>query len=165
MAGLPATGKSTLAQALADKLSGTILSKDDIRQAIFAVRDIAYSTEQDDFCMEIMLQVASYLLKKDRDRFIFLDGRTFSQRYQIDRVIEFANRNRQPWRILECTCAEATAKARLNGPAGHPASNRDYLLYLEIKRQFEEITLPRLVLNTDTPLDECAALALQFLKS
>lgn len=165
MAGLPGTGKSTLADALAAKLSGTILNKDAIRHALFQPRDIEYSTEQDDLCMEIMLRSAEYLFRKDPDRVIFLDGRTFSRRYQIDRVIEFAKRLGQPWRILECTCSDATAKARLNKASGHPAGNRDYGLYLEVKRRFERVTLPKLVVNTDTPLNLCVAAALGALKT
>lgn len=164
MAGLPGTGKSTLAGTLAAKLSGTILNKDTMRHALFEPRDIEYSTEQDDFCMEIMLQSVEYLLGKDPGRFIFLDGRTFSRRYQIDRVIAFANRLGQPWRILECTCSDATAKTRLDKVSGHPAGNRDYHLYLEVKSRFEPISLPKLVVNTDTPLDQCVAAALQALK-
>jgi predicted kinase len=165
MAGLPGTGKSTLARELAALLSGTVISKDEIRHFIFDARDIEYSTGQDDFCMEIMLQVAEYILRKDPARHIFLDGRTFSHRYQIDRVIEFANRLHQPWRILECTCRDETAKARLEQATVHPAGNRDFHLYQEVQRRFEPITLPKTVLDTDTPLDKYLASALHGLKT
>jgi adenylylsulfate kinase len=164
MAGLPGTGKSTLAKALASELSGTVLNKDEIRRAIFGSQ-VEYSTAQDDFCMEIMLQAAGYIWKKNPARFIFLDGRTFSRRYQIDRVIEFARRRRQRWRILECSCSELTAQARLEQPAEHPARNRDYSLYLRVKRRFEPIVASKLALNTDNPLAESISLTLKFLKS
>ena len=36
MAGLPGTGKSTLARALAQRLAGAVLDKDEIRAALFA---------------------------------------------------------------------------------------------------------------------------------
>ncbi len=165
MAGLPGTGKSTLAEALAVELSGTVLSKDKIRHAIFAPRHVEYSTEQDDFCMELMLQAAAYILKKDADRFVFLDGRTFSRRCQVERVIDFANGLGQAWRILECVCSEETAKTRLSNPLDHPAQNRDLSLYREVKRRFEEITAPKMIVDTGKPLADCIAAILEFLKA
>jgi adenylylsulfate kinase len=165
MAGLPATGKSTLAKALADHLSGTVLNKDIIRHAVFDSRDADYSTQQDDFCMEIMLQAADYILRKDPIRYIFLDGRTFSRRHQLDRVIGFAKSLHQPWRILECTCSDKTAKTRLGQATEHPAGNRDFALYQEVKRRFEPITLPKTVVDTGMPLENCIASALQALKT
>jgi predicted kinase len=164
MAGLPGTGKSTLARALAGQLSGTILNKDTIRHSIFGLRDVEYSTPQDNFCMEIMLQAANYILNKDPKRHVFLDGRTFSRRYQRDRVIEFTKDMNQPWRVLECTCREQTAKARLERTTDHPAGNRDFALYQEVQRRFEPITRPKTLVDTDMPLEECIALALNALK-
>ena len=165
MAGLPGTGKSTIAQALAKELSGTVLSKDEIRHAIFAPADIEYSTEQDDFCLEIMLETAEYIFRKDPGRYVFLDGRTFSRRYQLERVLEFAERLKHSWKILECTCKDETVKARLEQGSNHPAGNRDYRLYLEVKRRFEPITLPKLVLDTDRQAGESLASAVHYLNS
>src|SRR5258705_6256247 len=101
MAGLPGTGKTTLARALAASTAGCVLSKDQIRAALFAPEDIEYSTTQDDFCMEVMLHTARFLLK-DPQRRVFLDGRTFSRRYQIDRVFSFADNLNQRWALLNC---------------------------------------------------------------
>ena len=165
MAGLPGTGKSTIARELASRLSGTILSKDKIRHSIFAAHEIEYSTRQDDFCMEIMLQAAGHLLEKDPTRYIFLDGRTFSRRYQLDRAIDVADRLNQPWRILECTCSDQSAKARLEQETGHPAGNRDFSLYQALQRRFEQITRPKAVLDTDRPFEECISSALLALKT
>jgi len=77
MAGLPGTGKSTLARELADRTSGRVLSKDEIRHAIFLPEEIEYSSRQDDFCMQQMLETARLLLSRNRTRVIFLDGRPF----------------------------------------------------------------------------------------
>src|ERR1700704_3010168 len=90
MAGLPGTGKTALARELAHRTKGALLSKDEIRAALFSPEDIEYSVKQDDFVMEIMLEASRFLLRNAPARTIFLDGRTFSRRYQIDRVLKFA---------------------------------------------------------------------------
>jgi len=164
MAGLPGTGKSTLARALASRVDGTVLSKDEIRHAIFSPAEVEYSTEQDDFVMQIMLEAAAWILRKDPERIVFLDGRTFSRHYQIDRVIAAAGTLQQPWRILECVCAEETARTRIASQAAageHPAGNRNADLYLEVKAHFEAIVLPKTVIDTGQSLEGPVGRALQ----
>jgi predicted kinase len=158
MAGLPGTGKTTLAHALAEQSGGRVLSKDEIRHALFAPDEIEYSSSQDDFCVQIMLETASYLLREDSKRILFLDGRTFSRRYQIENVVNAAASLHQSWRILECICSEETAKRRLwdQCAAGeHPAGNRNSQLYLEVKSRFESIILSKTVINTGQSLQAC----------
>jgi len=166
MAGLPGTGKSALASALSEHLSGSVLSKDAIRHALFAPRDVEYATEQDDFVMGIMLQAAERILQEHPERYVFLDGRTFSRRYQVERVIAAAEDWGQPWKIVECICSEETARARLESQAStgeHPAVNRSFSLYREIKQRLELITQPKIVINTEDPFEQCAERALAAL--
>ena len=165
MAGLPGTGKSTLSRALAEQLGGTVIDKDVVRAALFPAVDIEYSTEQDDFCMAVMLKVAGYLFRKDPSRIVFLDGRTFSRHYQIKRAFGYAEALAQPWRIIECVCSEESARKRLASDDAHPAGNRNFNLYLEVKSRFEEITFPKLVIDTDQPLPSCIEAAETFLRS
>lgn len=159
MAGLPGTGKSTLSRALAAELGGTVLDKDVIRAALFPPADIEYSTEQDEFVMRVMLKVAGYIFRKYPARYVFLDGRTFSRRYQLDRATGYAEAIGQPWLIIECVCTEESAKKRLSEDGSHLAANRNVSLYLEVKARFEEITLPKVVIDTDRPLHECVEAA------
>jgi predicted kinase len=168
MAGLPGTGKSALARELAAQTSGIVLGKDEIRSVLFPSSEIEYSAQQDDFCQQVMLETAAYLLRKDTQRFIFLDGRTFSRRYQIDRALDCAASLGQPWRILECVCSDITARQRLEEQARtatHPAGNRDYALYREVKAHFEAITLPKTVIDTEQPLETCIQFGLKALAS
>ena len=115
-----------------------------------------------------MLESAAYLFRKNASRTVFLDGRPYSRRYQIEQVIEAAEALGQPWHILECVCSEETARRRIETQAGtgeHPARNRDYALYLRVKARFEEITFGKTVINTDKPLEDCVELALGSLSS
>jgi predicted kinase len=167
MAGLPGTGKTTLANELAQRTGGRVLSKDEIRHALFAEQEIEYSTRQDDFCLRIMLETAAYLLSRDSKRIIFLDGRPFSRHYQIDNVITAANALHQPWRILECACSEELVRQRLQEQKAqrtHPAGNRDFDLYLEVKARFEAIVLPKTTIDTGAAIETCIEQGLNALR-
>jgi predicted kinase len=166
MAGLPGTGKSTLARALAQRLPGAVLDKDAIRAALFQPAHVEYSPAQDDFCQEIMLQTAAYLLGKDAELHVLLDGRTFSRRYQRERVIQFCSQVETTWATLECSCAEQTALGRLTEAVvanTHLAANRTPELYREIRKAWEPIDHPKLVIDTDANLDFCVDRALRYL--
>jgi predicted kinase len=166
LAGLPGTGKTTLARELALRTGGRLVSKDLIRRALFSADEVEYSSRQDDFCMTVITETAGYLLRQDSKHFIFLDGRPFSRRYQIENVLGAAASLHQPWRILECVCTEETAKQRLNRQSAsreHPAENRNYELYLAVKSRFEAITLPKTIIDTEQSLEECIQKALAAL--
>jgi predicted kinase len=168
MAGLPGTGKSTLARELAVRTSGRVLSKDEIRHAIFLADEVEYSPRQDDFCLHLMLETAEDLLSRNSARAIFLDGRPFSRRYQIENVLAAAASLHQPWRILECVCSDETARRRLTADAEtreHPAGNRDYQLYLEVKSRFEAIIHAKSVIDTEQPFEICMQQALAALRA
>ena len=164
MAGLPGTGKTRLARALAERTNGRVLSKDEFRHSIFLPEEIEYSSRQDDFCLQLMLETAGYLLSHSPTKFVFVDGRPFSRRYQIENVIMWCASLQQPWRILECVCSEETARQRLvhdTSRGAHPAENRDYQLYLVVKDRFEAITRPKTVIDTNLDVDVCVGQALK----
>lgn len=167
MAGLPGTGKTTLARQLAERTSGRVFNKDEIRHALFSPEEIEYSTRQDDFCLQVMLDTAGYLLQWNPEQIIFLDGRTFSRRYQIDNVVSAADSLRQSWRILECVCSEEIVRRRLEEQSRsgtHPAGNRDFQLYLEVRSRFEAVTLPKAMIDTGEALESCVEKALASLR-
>jgi predicted kinase len=155
MAGLPGTGKSTLARALAAELGGVVLSKDLLRAVLFPEAFVEYCAEQDDFCQDLMLRTAQYLINRHPDLTVLLDGRTFSKTYQIENAIETARRLNTQWRIIECVCSEETAQQRIESDHTHPARNRTFDLYTAVRSQFEPIILPKLVVDTDQPLETC----------
>lgn len=157
MAGLPGTGKTTVATELASHVNGVVLSKDTVRHALFSPELVEYSTTQDDFVIEVLLLTAVYIWSLHPHKTTILDGRTFSRAAQRQHVIAFAERARQPWRIIECVCPDDIAKARLSRPnPTHPAGNRTPALYDEVKSRWEPITQDHLTIRSDAPIDYLA---------
>lgn len=167
MAGLPASGKSTIATRLSTRIGAVLLSKDEVRGALFPAERIEYSSRQDDFCIEIILQVAGYILARDAASIIIVDGRTFSKRTQIQRIEAAAKEFRTVLKIIECVCTDETAKKRFQQDKDtHLAQNRNLDLYLRLKAGSDPIELPKLTLITDrTDLEENIQAAERYLIS
>lgn len=166
MAGLPGTGKTTLAHALADQVNGVVINKDRIRPALFPPDLIEFSERQDDFVLGIMLDTAAYILTNEPARTVFIDGRTFSRAYQRQLVAEAAARIKQTLKIIETTAPPELACARLEADAAtgaHPAANRDAALYERVRSYYEPITGPKLVIDTAQPLAACVEKALWWI--
>ena len=161
MAGLPGTGKSTLASRLAAELGGVMLCKDVVRAELFAAVD--YSREQDNAAVAAMYAKARDIVGRP----VIIDGRTFSKAYQVRDLFAAAEVMGESPRIIECVCSDEVVRERIERDRKsdtHPAGNRDFELYLKVKSHAEPLTVPRLVLDTGTlSLDECVAKALAYL--
>jgi predicted kinase len=169
LAGLPGTGKSTLAAELVRRLAGhaLLLDKDRVRHALFGPQHTLYTREQDDFCVRTMFRAAAWHLHRTPSTVVLLDGRTCSRAYQLTQVRRLAARTRQPLRLIECICTETTIAQRLHADTArgtHPAANRNIELYRRLHANAEPIPDPTLRLNTEAPLSECADRALSYLR-
>jgi predicted kinase len=168
MAGLPASGKSTLAAHLARELAGVVLSKDQVRAALFPPPVLDYSSAEDELTIEAIFHAARYIHRTFPQHPVFLDGRTFLRSKQIEDLCALAASLGEKPRIIECVCADEVARQRLEHDLAsrqHPAKNRTFALYLSVKAQAEPITVPHLVVDTGTtPLDECVGRSLAYLR-
>lgn len=168
MAGLPATGKSTIAARLARELDGVVLSKDQVRAALFPLPVLDYSTDENQISMDAIFHAAAYIRKTFPQRAVIIDGRIFLRSNQIADLFALAESLSETPFIIECVCTEDVARQRLEhdlASGTHPAKNRDIALYLKVKAQAEPIQVPHLVLDTDsTPLDECVQCCLRYLR-
>jgi predicted kinase len=165
-AGLPGTGKSTLATALATRVNAAILDKDRVRAALFPGALTDYTVAQDQVCMRAIIDAAAYLTIHHRTPFIFFDGRTFSARSQREEVEEAAEKAGAGWRILHVTCADEVAEQRLaiTDPA-HPAQNRSPALYRTIRQHFEPIPHPKLEVDTTRGIETALTAAEAYLRT
>jgi len=151
MAGLPGTGKSTVAAALAKRLHALVLNKDDNRARLFSREATNYSREQDDLCMEVLFLMAEQVLETKPEQTIIIDGRTYSRSYQVDALLSHAEASHVEPIIIECICDDAIAEQRLviaQRAGAHPAGNRTYTLYSDLKEKADPITVEHLVIDT-----------------
>lgn len=166
LAGLPGTGKSSLARTIAPALGAIVLSKDAVRAALFPPEAIEYSAEQDDFVVDLMLSTAGYLFHRKPERPVILDGRTYSRSYQLRKVADYAYMVEADFLVIECVCSQQSAIARIeNQRETHLARNRTPGLYRLQRAAWQQIPEPKCVVNTDLPMEENAARAIAFITS
>ncbi len=166
MAGLPGTGKSTLAARLAEALPAVVLDKDKLRAGLLPPDRIEYNRAQDDYIFELLLKAAEYNL--NRGRHVILDGRTFTRGYQVERIVLFAADSKADLKIIECICPEELALQRLaedQQEGSHPAADRGAELYHRLRAEAEPIGRDHLQINTDQDLNTLIGLCLDYIDS
>jgi predicted kinase len=167
LAGLPGTGKSTIAAEIARRLGAIVLSKDTIRAELFSTGEIQFTREQDDFCMKMLVIAAGDILKTKPEQTIIVDGRTFSKSYQVEQLFAEAKALKKNPVIIECICDDAVARQRIEGDLHtgiHPAANRTYQLYMDLKAKAEPIVIDHLVIDTGkASLERCVEHCLEYL--
>jgi hypothetical protein len=68
-------------------------------------------------------------------------------------------------RVIECTCDDQLALARIADDGNHPAGNRDAALYRELQASAHLITGPKLVVDTGRPIAVCVADCVEYATS
>ena len=166
MAGLPGTGKSTLANALAKKLPAVVLNKDLVRAALFQPEDIEHSSQQDDFVVNVMLLVAEYYFLNDSERVIILDGRTFSKKAQVESLVNYSREHNRELKFIYCSCPVEIARDRIERDyknKEHLASDRDFELYIRLKSHSDPLQVAHFSVDTGETLEHCVDLCLNYL--
>lgn len=161
LAGLPGTGKTTIADAL-ERHGWRRVSRDRLIAHLFGP-DVRYGDpDQKEATFGAMLLVAEVLLRAGRR--VLLEGMLFSRRAHIGRARELAARCGVPLRCILCECPEAVALERIRAQQGtHPATDRDDSLYQRSKAAFEPIEGEHLAMDTSRPVEETVAMCLSYL--
>lgn len=167
LAGLPGTGKSTVARALAARLAALVIDKDVVRAALFGA-SVDYTREQDELVIAAMYSAVDYLARNGAVANVVLDGRTFSKRTHVDDLRRAASRSGAKLFVVECVSKAETARARLERDAengAHVARNRSYELYRALAASADPIAGDKLVLETDsTPPEQLAERCIVWLR-
>lgn len=166
LAGLPGTGKSTIARELAGALGAPLFDKDRVREALFGPRHVEYSREQDDFCAGVLYRAVEHVAERKSATHVVLDGRTYSRRYQVDELHALARRIGARVVLVECVASREAVRERLENDrhqASHPARDRTFERYLELERARESLEATLTIDTSRATIGECLASVLALL--
>jgi len=161
--GLPGTGKSHLARLLlARRPELLVLSRDVLRAAI--IPRPSFDPDEKALVDDVVVGIASLLLARGRS--VVIDGMALSSAARVRQFAAAAAGAGAGFRLVECTCAETTALARIAGDgAAHPAGDRGEALYFEVKGRFEPAGIPCLALDTGGSAEESLRRVLAYMES
>ncbi len=173
--GLPASGKTTLARALAGRLGLVHLSSDVIRKELAGLRPTEhveeafgkglYGATMTQLTYAALLRRAGRWLRRDQS--VVLDA-TFGRPTHRAALIQLARRSRARLVVLHCRADEALLRARLATHTTDPASVSDARpeLWPALRAAFTEpVELPNtVVLDTALPLTDTVRRALEAVR-
>ncbi|MBD3397741.1 AAA family ATPase [Candidatus Micrarchaeota archaeon] len=159
--GLPGAGKSTLAKALAEKLSAVYLSSDIIRMKMLSER--TYSEHEKYKVYGRMVEEAGKLLSAGKA--VVCDA-TFYKKKTRAEMRGAAEKAGAELHIILCQLDEQTLEERMEqrGKEGAGASEADFSIYLKVKGLFEPIENEHLVLDTSVPVEEQVGTAAEYIE-
>lgn len=140
--GLPGTGKSTLARALADSIGSRHLNTDVIRGEL-GMRG-QYDAKSKEAVYEELLKRAGELLEEGQS--VIIDG-TFYKKNLRNRFLELARRRQKSIRWIELRASEETIRQRVR--EDRPDSEADFEVYKKIKAIYEPLERGHLLLWSD----------------
>ena len=165
--GLPASGKSTIASALAAVVDVNVIRSDVIRKELFsgspepidpdAYGKGMYSALASEATYNRLFSLSQEDLKKGKS--VIIDA-TFSRASRLAQALDLATCRQATPVIVECRAAEATLAARLLKRETEPSVSDARLIHLEaFQKRFEPITPAghaiHILVDTDNPPAVC----------
>lgn len=154
--GLPGTGKTTLAAALAEKLGAGHISSDVTRKRMFSRP--TYSEDEKEAVYKRMAEEAANALSEGRDAIADATFYRASERARFRRIAESAGTKAF---VIVCYLPEAEVKRRLVGRRGGP-SDADFGVYLKVRETFEPVAGSHLEADMSVPLEGNVKRAMEF---
>jgi len=153
LGGLPFTGKSTLARAVAEAIPGVLLDTVALQKVLFPTL-VAVPPELNDWLYEGVLKAASWNLDTAPGTVIVLDGRPLTRHRDVMSLRRFASSLGHTLHIVECVCPDEVASAR------SAAAGVSYLPPSAKGPSTDPIRGPKVVVDTCRPLEHCVSAAL-----
>lgn len=162
MAGMPGTGKTTLALAIGRTWGWPVIDKDSLKSPLLAggvSPELAGPASY-----TLMLEMAQDLLVKQRLSVILDSPGRFP--FVLERVKEMAEQTGARLKIIQCVASRELRNLRLTSREARPSQWRgDAGLSDEEERQmFEHLPGDSLVLDTSASFEDCLALAGAYLR-
>lgn len=164
--GLPGSGKTWLADHLQEHIDCVVLNRDVIRDSIFPVKELDYSNEQNELASQVTNQVAEYILARNPDHILMMDGRPFSKQYQVDEIQALADRVGHEVKAIYCWAPDDVVEMRLKKDLEkneNRIANRNMEKYYRIKKGFDGIEINHIKINTSDPFPENLKKITEFL--
>lgn len=128
--GLPGTGKTTVAELLAQHLGTKHFNTDKVRNRIDKREQ--YDEENKDLVYDKMLELTKSEIEKGKN--VIVDGTFYKKKLRM-RFMELANSYDAPVKWVEVCAKEETVKKRVSKTRRY--SEADYAVYQKIKTEFE----------------------------
>lgn len=146
--GLPGVGKTTVSEAIADRIGGELLRTDVVRKELFP---------DPDYVPEETRATYDELFARGREMAadgvtVVLDG-TFKQGVQRNRAADLAASLGVEFTLVVVTASETAARERI-AARENDESDADFDVYLLLKEQFEPVDRDHVTIDNSGTLDE-----------
>ncbi len=164
-AGLPLTGKSTLAAALATRLGFSFLDIDQIRRFLF--RNIADSEKDREGDIRQMraswksLYALTNQLLQAQESVIL--AATFSRGAYLQELFDVTDKYQACVKVICCWAPDEVIAGRVAQRIDSPSNIRTFEGYLRVKARFEKITAPNVLeVDTSDSIEDCLSRVTEF---
>lgn len=145
--GLPGTGKTTIAEALAKEADAVVFSTDKIRKMIF--EKPIYDEEDKRIVYNTLFSQTKKYLTVGKN--VILDG-TFYTKVLRERAKEVGKSFSEKVFFVYCDTPEELLKERIDKRKDE-FSDADYSVYLKMKKIFEEFEGDVIIIDTSNPVN------------
>ena len=142
--GLPGSGKTTVANKIAEKTESLLFSTDVVRKEM--VDKPVYDEKEKEMVYNLIFGMAEKFLKNAKN--VVIDG-TFYRKDLRKRIRDTAKKMKSDFHIVHVVCEESLIRERMGKRKGEETtSDADYKVYLKIKGKFEPIREKHFILKS-----------------